>query len=193
MTEYLIILLLATGICCGVYELKWLWRKNRLAKKASEMTEDEVWREYDKVSGEIYPSQPVTYTRPSKQLRLRHNVFVTELEKRDLLEYPTAKEQQYAERLSEIPNILVYTDFEHCWERLCKNTPHPRMAAIEYTLARAELIKRYQNKYAKMQDDSLKEAYASLNTEYHNTHIARGTYEEYLIAKAEMGKRRFVT
>jgi hypothetical protein len=191
MAEYLIILLLATGVCYGAYELKWLWLKNKLSQKASELTEDEVWQEYDKVSAEIYHSQPVTYTRPSKLICLKHNVLVAELERRDLLEYPPIKELRYAECLSEMSDILVYTNFVQCWDRLYKNTPHPRMAAIDYALARAELMKRYQNKYAKMQDDNLKEAYAVLSIKYQDTHIARGEYEEYLIAKAEMSKRHF--
>lgn len=191
MAEFLIILLLAAAVCCGTYKLKWLWRKNKLCKKASEMTEDEVWKEYDKVSTEIFNSQPVTYTRPSELICLRHNVLVAELERRDLLELTAAKEQQYIKCLSEMSDILVYTYFANCWDRLNKNSPHPRAAAIYYAHARAELIKRYQKKYAKMPDDNLQEAYAVLSIKNQDTHIARGEYEEYLIAKAEMSKRHF--
>lgn len=193
MAEYLIILLVAAGVGYGIYELIWLIRRNKLRKKAEEMSESEIWQEYGKVSSQIHNSSPAIYTPPSRMLRLKHNVLVRELDRRDLLELSTVKERQYVECLSEMSDILVYNTFMRAWSMLDKCTKHPRNAAVDYAYTRDELIKRYQKKYAKMSDNDLKKAYAVLSAKMHEAYISRGEYEDYLVAKAEMERRRFAS
>lgn len=176
-----------------VYELKWQIRRNNLRKKAMKMSESEIWQEYGKISSQFRHSAPVVYTSPPKMLLLQHNVLVRELGRRDLLELSAVQERQYVEALSEMSDILVYSAFTRAWSMLDKGTEHPRVAAVNYAHARAELVKRYQKKYAKMSDDSLQEAYAVLNIKNQDTYLPRGEYEEYLVAKAEMNTRHFDT
>jgi len=62
-----------------------------------------------------------------------------------------------------------------------------------HTLARRELIKRYQKKYENMSDEKLKKSYALLLVKNQEDRISRVEYEELNVARAEMNKRRFPT
>ena len=62
-----------------------------------------------------------------------------------------------------------------------------------HTLARRELIKRYQKKYENMSDEKLKKSYALLLVKNQEDRISRVEYEELSVIRAEMNKRHFTT
>ena len=196
MEQIFIILVVICFICALISIIKFFnfKRLEKIEKEIRELSEENLWKEWSDTEKKIRGNKLEPYKKPEKSIILRHKLIIKELDRRDLLCIESVREQDFVIALKEMTlDILVYNAFMRQWSLLDKECEHPREAAIYFALAREELIKRYQKKYAKLKDDELKESFAVLLTKYQDFYISRDEYEEYLVAKSEMNKRRFVT